>query len=250
MTVQTAEPMSYPGFGQIIPGSRTVLSVAPVRFRMAVNRARMVDGVLQPGDVEYVLEPAPRDGYSVCKIHDTFQFMRDFTSVNEFNPGGDIRPMPVTAERETHAFIQHCIGGNMGARSGVHPGVIECAGPEPTPEEIAKAREIHTVYARWMVNDGHAKFGRGELKEINEEHRRNAEWLGVNVPWKVELEQVQVKKCAACAEEIKSEALNCKHCSVFLPDFYKKAGLEPDTDMAVQAYLLRKQQAQPFPVKQ
>ena len=130
-------------------------------------------------------------------------------------------------------FVNHCISGNIGGREGVHPGVMLCAGDEPTEAEIKHCFDTHTRYARWCVNDGHALFQRADHGNITEEHRRQAEWLGVNVPWKLQLERTDTKKCPACATEIFAAALKCNSCQTVLPDFYELMGLSAENDPVV-----------------
>ncbi len=228
----------YPGRGSFTAASRTVLSVSPIEYRKNYNRtATQEDGSTRAANVEYVLRAATRDGYSTVKIFDGQQMILDRSSVTDEHQG-NMGPMPITADQDASDFVAHCTGGTVMRTGG--PGVIVCAGDEPTDAEIKKAREIHTVYARFMVNDGHTKFSSGNFKEITEEHRRQADWLGVNVPWRVELEQASVKKCPACAESILSPALQCKFCQTFLPDFYVKARLNPEDDAMVKHYLAMK----------
>ena len=225
----------YPGRGSFVAASRTVLSVSPIEYRKIYNRtAVQADGSARAANIEYVLRASPRDGYSTVKIFDGQQMIRNYATATDESPG-EMGPMPISADQDASDFVAYCTSGTVMRTGG--PGVILCAGDEPTPEEIDRGRKIHTVYARFMVNDAHTKFSSGNFKEITDEHRRQAEWLGVNAPWKVELEQASLKKCPACAEDILSPALQCKHCSAFLPDFYVKAQLNPNDDVMVKHFL-------------
>lgn len=229
----------YPGRGSFVAESRTVLSVSPVEYRKSYNRTAVnkESGWTSAANITYVLAASARDGYSICKIFDGQQMILDRSSVTDDNPG-QLAPMPISAQQDAEDFVAHCTSGTIMRVGG--PGVILCAGDEPTQEEIDRARAVHTVYARFMVNDAHTKFSAGNHKEITEEHRRQAEWLGVNVPWKTELEQVSIKKCPACSEDILAPALQCKHCQTFLPDFYVKAQLNVENDIHVKHFLAMK----------
>ncbi len=246
--VQERPTVHYPGRGSFIAESRTVLSVSPIEYRKSYNRtATRPDGTTAAAQVFYVLPASPRDGFSTVKIYDGQQMILDRSTVSE-DSSGSMSPMPISAQQDADDFIFHCTSGTIMRAGG--PGVILCAGDEPTQEEIERARKIHTVYARFMVNDGHTKFSSGNFKEITEEHRRQAEWLGSNVPWKVELEQASTKKCPACAGDILSLALKCQYCQTFLPDFYVMAQLNAEDDVMVKRYLEMKKdgvKAQPTP---
>lgn len=233
--VQERPTVHYPGRGSFVAESRTVLSVSPIEYRKSYNRtATRPDGSTSAAQVVYTLPASPSDGFSTVKIFDGQQMILDRSTVSE-DSSGDFAPMPISAQQDADDFIFHCTSGTIMRVGG--PGVILCAGDEPTQEEIDRARKIHTVYARFMVNDGHTKYNAGNFKEITEDHRRQAEWLGSNVPWKVELEQASTKKCPACAENILSLALQCKECNTFLPDFYEKARLDTNNDVMVKRFL-------------
>ncbi len=176
-------------------------------------------------------------GYCLIRVFDTFCWTRDFTQDSEH-----YLPHPVAAGNVARDLASLWSSDALAGDGGSKPGIRTIAGEEPTAVELAELREMQTRYFRTLVNDGHSLFSKGQVKDISDLHRQAAKWLGANnLPWLPKIEQVAIKKCVACANEIRSEALRCEKCNVDLPDFYKKYGIEVDPllDPAVFALLAR-----------
>ncbi len=236
--------------GSVIARSRTILSVSPVDCRKTLNH--------EPANApnsrfhEYILPGAPKKGYSTLKVYDARVWVLNRNSVSDDHPG-DIEPMPMPAEVIAPDLIRAWTQGAIGARGGVIPGIVLCAGDEPTKDEIAKANAMHEAYCRSAIKDGNDLFNQGNQRNITEEHRRCAEWMEVAVPWRVEMTRADMKACPSCAEQIASPALKCKYCNEFLPEFYVKYDLNTQNDPVVHRHLLARsvkavpQQSKPTP---
>lgn len=174
-------------------------------------------------------------GYSLIRVCDTFQWTRDFTQDSE-----RFIPHPLNCGIVADDLRTAWASGGVLADGNAGPGMVVIAGAEPTTDELAGVRSKQTDYFRRLVNDGHAMFAKGLLKDISDLHRAAAKWLGANnLPWVPKIEQVELKKCPACDNDIRKNALRCQECMADLPDFYLKYGLVPDvnSDPVVAALL-------------
>lgn len=193
-----------------------------------------------PGTVDSMDETRPcevNQGYALIRVFDTFVWTRDFTQDSE-----QFLPHPIQSVRLAQDLVSLWSSDALAGDGGSKPGIVAIEGVEPTAAELQGLRDSQTRYFRTLVNDGHSLFAKGQVKDISDLHREAAKWLGANnLPWLPKIEQVQMKKCAACGNDIRSEALRCQVCNVDLPDFYKKYGIEVDPllDPAVFALLAR-----------
>ncbi len=196
---------------------------------------RVPEGTVDSTDVVTPCEV--NQGYALIRVFDTFVWTRDFTQDAEH-----FLPHPVTAWQVARDLVNLWSSDALSGDGGSKPGIRMIAGTEPTSEELREIRDMQTRYFRTLVNDGHSLFSKGQVKDISDLHRSAAKWLGANnLPWLPKIEQVMVKKCVACGNEIRSEALRCEKCNVDLPDFYRKYQIEVDAllDPAVFALMAR-----------
>lgn len=249
---------------RFIPTTVTVLSIFPVAMGKMCNHNGFItyshpsaprDSILRrsynpdrltttsgyteatPEYFDEVVACEVNQGYMLIRVCDTFVWTRDFTQDSE-----SYIPHPVPARAVAQDLVSAFAGDCLKGDGGSGPGVVIIQGEEPTSAELARVRDTQTMYFRTLVNDGHALFSKGQIKDISDLHRAGAKWLGANnLPWLPKIEQVSIKKCAACGNDIRSEALRCEKCNVDLPDFYKKYGIEVDPllDPAVFALLAR-----------
>ncbi len=219
----TEPVLTFPGIGTRPAGFRTLISVAPIEYRKQYIFA---------GFPTYVLPAAPKGGYAMVRVYDHQIWQLNRNTVTDTDPGKmDLLPMDANAVATD--FFNYCILGNLGATEGRRPGVILCAGKEPTEAEISEAFRTHTEYARWVVNDGTALYNKDQHQNITDEHRRQADWLGVDVPWRDRPDRVETKKCVACGGKIFAEALRCNHCQVNLVEFCESMDIVPEGDPVV-----------------
>ncbi len=248
----------------IIPNSTTILSIFPVALEKTFlhngyitykhpvaprdsilartynpervsTTNRIPEGTVDSTDVERVCEV--NQGYTLIKVYDTFVWTRDFTQDNE-----QFLPHPVTSWNVARDLVNLWSSDALAGDGGSKPGIRMIDADEPTPLELSELRAMQTRYFRTLVNDGQSLYNKGQVKDISDLHRAAGIWLGANnLPWLAKIEQVQVKKCAACGNEIRAEALRCEKCNVDLPDFYRKYQIEVDPllDPAVFALLAR-----------
>ena len=176
-------------------------------------------------------------GYTLLRTWDTFIWTRDFTQEQE-----RYIPHPISALDVATDLVRHWTSDVIRPAAAYGPGMKVIKTDVPTPDDLAELRYVQEGYFRSLINDAHNKHARGEVKDISDLHRAAAKWMGANnLPWVPRIEEVTMKTCVACGNQIRSVALRCEHCNVDLPDFHRKYGIEADTlnDTAVAAVLAR-----------
>ncbi len=246
----------------VIPNFATILSIFPIALEAVRRHNGMIpyqhpavsrDGILvrtynpevlantnrvPEGTKLFSDESRPSEatkGYALIRVCDTFTWARDFTQDKE-----RFFPHPVPARDVAEDLHRAWASDAIEADGNAGPGMTVIAGDEPTADELEFVREKQTTYFRRLVVDGHTMHSRGQLKDISDLHRAGATWMGANnLPWLPKLEQVQMKPCPACANEIRAMAVVCQFCNQNLPDFYLKYGIVPDplVDAAVVGVL-------------
>ncbi|HKV06323.1 MAG TPA: hypothetical protein VJO53_14600 [Candidatus Acidoferrales bacterium] len=94
-------------------------------------------------------------------------------------------------------------------------GVFVCAGPRPTPEELAAAVARRDACYHRLVTEGDTLWARGHsFREISDLHRRAAMALGAEREWAYV--PMRLSDCPACGEKVKSGVAVCKHCHAIL----------------------------------
>jgi hypothetical protein len=163
-------------------------------------------------------------GYVLLRVWDTFIWTRDFTSEQE-----RFMPHPMAASTVADDLCRHWTSDVIRPNAAFGPGLKVIRTETPTVEDLAELHATQEGYFRSLINDAHSKHTRGEIKDITDLHRTAAKWMGANnLPWVPRIEEVELKTCRACGNQIRSVALRCEHCNVDLPDFYKRYGLEVD----------------------
>ena len=114
-------------------------------------------------------------------------------------------------------------------------GVFVCAGPRPTPEELATAAARRDAYYQRLITDGDTMWARGHsFREISDLHRRAAISLGVEREWAYVA--MRMNECPACGEKVKPAVAVCKHCGAILDaEKAAKHGLGTDSRGTVNA---------------
>lgn len=192
------------------------------------------------GTPDYTDETRPCEankGYMLVRVCDTFVWTRDFTQDSEV-----YIPHPIPAVMIARDLVTHWASDSLKGDGGSGPGMMVIQGDEPTVAELQTLRDSQTRYFRTLINDGQTLYSKSQVKDISDLHRSGASWLGANnLPWLAKIEQVDLKKCVACGNDIRAAALRCEKCNVDLPDFYRKYQIEVDplTDPAVHALFSR-----------
>jgi hypothetical protein len=94
-------------------------------------------------------------------------------------------------------------------------GIFVCAGPRPTPEELAAAAARRDTFYQRLVTDGDTMWARGHsFREISDLHRRAAISLGIEREWAYV--PMRMVDCPACGEKVKPGVAVCKHCRAIL----------------------------------
>lgn len=177
------------------------------------------------------------DGYALIRFCDTFTWTRDFTQDREV-----FIPHPLTSALVAQDLCQAWGSDAVKADAGAGPGIMVIEDDEPTKAELRLVREKQSNYFRRLINEAHTLFSQGNLKDISDLHRHGAKWMGANnLPWLPKLEQVEMKPCIGCGNQIRKQALRCEHCHLDLADYYLKYNMVPDpmTDPAVHELVTR-----------
>jgi hypothetical protein len=94
-------------------------------------------------------------------------------------------------------------------------GIFVCAGPRPSPEELAVATARRDAYYHRLIGDGDTMWARGHsYREISDMHRRAAIALGVEREWAYV--PLKMSDCPACGEKLKVGVAVCRHCHAIL----------------------------------
>lgn len=74
----------------------------------------------------------------------------------------------------------------------------------PLAEEVSEARDLLTGTCSKLVMEAQAAFAKNEVKDINEDNRAAAKFLGVSADWNKK--HVPMIECPACAQPVASTA--------------------------------------------
>ncbi len=184
-------------------------------------------------------------GYALVRVYDTFTWSRDFSQDSE-----RVIPHPLSALDLARSLVASWASDVIEGNGAMGPGIMVIEGSTPTDAELEQVRNRQATYARTLINSAKIYYSQDKVKDISGLHRAMAEFMGVkNVPWLVEMEQVEMKACRACGERIRAEALKCKECQTDLIAFYKQHDLVPDAkeDPAVFAFLEKSTSAKVAP---
>ncbi len=93
------------------------------------------------------------------------------------------------------------------------PGIIICAGSEPTAEELATIHGWQVGWCKAIVNDAESQWVQGNRAGVTDLAKRAARWLGeMNYEWVRDNVQTSYVNCIFCQTRIDSRALICKEC--------------------------------------
>jgi hypothetical protein len=235
----------------ITPNFATLLSVFPIALEQlrrhngvvtychpAVSKDKIIVRTYNPevlsntyhvreGEPLYVDDERPAEvntGYALLRFPDTFAWARDYTQDKEV-----YIPHPIPCSLVASCLCQSWASDAVQSDGSAGPGIMVIADDKPTPAELEQVRERQTVYFRRLINDAHTMYSKGNVKDISDLHRVGAKWMGANnLPWLPKIEQVEMKLCVGCGNEIRKVALRCEKCQLDLPDYYLKWGLTPD----------------------
>ena len=127
---------------------------------------------------------------------------------------GDRRTMDIKIPaREIADDLVREINGDSG--EGSFHGVFVAAGPEPTSDELAEAREKLDAFHRRLVDAADLEWERSHnLMFITDLERRAARELKLDKPWVYDPKPQG--ECPACGEKIKQGVAVCRTCGAIL----------------------------------
>ncbi len=218
---------------------RTIFSVYFQKMK-ALRKYRSVSQRNGGYLTEFVLEPAPRDGYTLLVVDDmaeSFQFQSD-APVSDLPKYAD-GPYGIAAD-----LLQEWSGGVAGEEFG-GPGMGICMDEDekdasgniirpatnPSERELATARRRQTTWATWnemKANDAWVNGKRGEVIG-NPLYKGCAEWLGHGGhEWLRAPEMADaMTQCPVCNTKISGAPMLCPNCQkVIDPERYYRREME------------------------
>jgi len=218
-------------------GSVRIVSVFPVEYRKEMQ--------VEQGFKTYVIPAADRDNWTYCDVENAFIWVPDFgeTALTENRGRAPMRQEFVSAVDRAAALVKYWAGEGVlaGAAGGGRPGIaaLPPGQTEPSAEFLAELRKVQDLYADAYIKHGNDMHTQGKHMAITTQHHRLAAWkmgsAAGRLPWYPMKEFQELKRCIACSEEIPYMAARCKHCQVDLMDYYRKHGLDFDSDPALAA---------------
>lgn len=195
-------------------GPRTLISVFPKELRLELRHE---------GFKTYVMPSAPKGKFSTLTVRDTYAWVRNFSADNF-----ELYQAPIAGTVVAENLMQRWSMGLVGTRDGLGPGILVCAGLEPSPEEIVHAKNQQEAYFRELILEGDVLFAKPETAgDITDVHRMAAEWMGAqDRAWYKPIQHILMATCPACAEEIRSTAKICRFCRTNLADFIESEALK------------------------
>ena len=228
----------FPSFGKNF-GTAWIVSVYWARQQFSIaNKVRVLRGgrVLPAGYNDYVLEAAPRDGYSLLKVEDGAVHQPDFSSGDD-RPPGRIH-VPQTGTEIALGLVDKWTGHGMIGAGQIDIALLPNeaiarfdADMRPVPSEeflerLRKAQEPRA--AAWVDKASDYHRTPGKSGGITEHMRDACRWLhgeaANRFDWMHAATMEANKKCVACGREILKAALACEHCQTNIPKFYMEAG--------------------------
>ncbi len=164
------------------------------------------------GRTKFILEAAPKDGYTTIELTDMWQAQHDFEG--RANSGRQtMKAFFVDVDSLAADLYNQWAVQRVGTGTGYRPGIMIIAGETPTEDELAFMRAQQRGYFEGLWHEGNALAAAHKHKIIMDTHRQAAIWLGQDAPWVANIgASNDWKKCVACREKIDIEATVCKVC--------------------------------------
>lgn len=166
----------------------------------------------------YIMEAAPRDGYTTLTVLDTAQLVQ-----NVAMPDSDyeLMPAPIHAHQLRESLVQKWTAYTVGATSESRIGIGAIVDAEPSEQEVEYLRKIQAHYFQYLVVQGDQHWRHGEVKNIIDLHFQAADWLNVidSHEWARGMQRREMKDCLACRNGIDAHAVVCEHCNKDLIHF-------------------------------
>lgn len=196
------------------PQSRVIVSIFPIKCDLERDFGRTMKG----GRTRYVLEAAPRDGFTTLALHDSFQRVQDVMKSEIGKP--KFIGSPVSADELAADCMTHWVEQRIGTASGFRPGIMKLpeGQTEPTAENLSDLNERQKAYADALILEANSMAAKHDWKNITDLHRAMAVWRGYQTPlgqpdWVAQLGKGgEFKECVACYDKIDSRASICKNC--------------------------------------
>jgi hypothetical protein len=145
---------------------------------------------------------------AICEIPDAVEIVRI----------GDVEAPKVHRGLDlANAFVndlfQSIAGVNLSV--GIHPGIAVSNTKQPGYKFISELVASEERYCNNLINEGIRLHAQNQLMRISEDHHKAAEYMGVDAVYSKKVYSIAGdKKCIACAEVIKAEAVICRFCQV------------------------------------
>jgi hypothetical protein len=221
-------PLNVFAPGNFNINKRKIVSVYPGALSFTI---RAVPIGTSGASTTFVLPPAPTDSYVEIEVQDMQSWFRNWEAES-------MQPLPIHADAIASELVSAWTSGLLGTDRGGRPG-IAVRDQRPVEDQVADLQATQQLWANTLVDEAQAYFNDHDFKKIGEMHRLAARWLGIDVPWIVDLRKQKEasKRCPACGEEILAAALKCNKCQQNLIEWYREYDPEAADDPVVKARL-------------
>lgn len=188
--------------------SKVIVSVFPIACELFRPYGLRQEG----GRTKFVLEAAPKGGYTKLKIYDMWQYTQDIDA-SSASGRQVMNSFLVNVGSLVHDLIQHWAVQRIGTALGFRPGIAVIEGEEPTDQELAALLAVQRGYFEGLYQEAKDLSARHEHKKIGDFHRAASVWLGHKEDWAANRgESIDWKDCLACYSRIDARATVCKVC--------------------------------------
>lgn len=196
------------------PQSRVIVSIFPIKCDLERDFGPTMKG----GRTRYVLEAAPKDGYTSLVLNDCFQRVQDVMKSEIGKPR--FIGSPVSADEIANDCMTHWVEQRIGTASGFRPGIMKLPEGQATPTEadLFTLNERQKAYSDALILEANGMAAKHDWKNITDLHRAMAIWRGYQVPlgqsdWVAQLGKGgEFKECVECFSKIDARATKCKIC--------------------------------------
>jgi hypothetical protein len=119
---------------------------------------------------------------------------------------------PVPYGEIVEFVLRQWTGNMVGIPAGYHPGIMAVIGSVPTQAELDNMKETQTRYCEFLFQQAERLSRENLVKEITQNMRDSAIWLGRPRLWSDPALASAVKDCPECKQTIPDDAKVCHFC--------------------------------------
>lgn len=167
----------------------------------------------------YELEPVKRNQkppYFVLEVCDCFEDVIDVVGTSATTERGQRPrlPKPVPVENIVSDLLNAWTGGIFleGMPNEAKPGIGEIVNSAPSQKELEALKAQQTLYMEYLFQAGEMYHKQNQWKNITENMRLAAEWLGHSREWSSRAIAKNSGPCPLCTQIIPDTAIFCPAC--------------------------------------